>query len=162
MATVFLGYRRIVYDRLSASWKGNYCIVLCRTNIKLLDVMKQKHWWKLSLRSFEFFMTVHQCISNWLQALSVTEFVQLNHPAFSLASASSDHFLIRNQKYHLCGTWFTDHESLTIVVEAWCESKQKILFSGHKQMRRKVGKCVDVAGECRKMTVYMIWYVNFL
>jgi len=43
MATVFLGYRQTAYDRLSASWKDNCWSVLCRTNIKLLDVMKQKH-----------------------------------------------------------------------------------------------------------------------
>jgi len=53
------------------------------------------------------------------------------------------HLLIRNLKYHLRGTWFTDDESLMIAVEAWFESqnrKQKILLSGHKQLRRKVEK----------------------
>jgi len=35
MATVFLGYRRIAYDRLSASWKDNYWSVLHGTNIQV-------------------------------------------------------------------------------------------------------------------------------
>jgi len=54
--------------------------------------------------------------------------------------AFSDYFLIRNLKYHLCETCFTDDESLTIAVETW-------FFSGHKQLRRKDEKYIDVAGE---------------
>jgi len=37
-----------------------------------------------------------------------TEFVQLNHLAYSPDFAPSDNFLIRSLKYHLHGTWFTD------------------------------------------------------
>jgi len=82
------------------------------------------------------------------QALRDCEFVQLNHPAYSPDFAASDYFLIRNLKYHLRGTSFTDDESLTIAVEAWFESqKQKILFSWHEQLSRKGEKCIDVAGE---------------
>jgi len=32
--------------------------------------------------------------------------------------APSNYFLIRNLKYHLPGTWFTDDESMMIAVEA--------------------------------------------
>jgi len=82
------------------------------------------------------------------QALHNCEFVQLNHPACSPDLAASDYFLMRNLKYLLHGTWFTFDESLTIAVEAWFrESKQKILFSWHKQLRRKVEKMHDVTGE---------------
>ena len=35
MATIFLGYRRTAYDRLSASLKNNYWSVLRRTNIQV-------------------------------------------------------------------------------------------------------------------------------
>ena len=38
------------------------------------------------------------------QTLCNCEFVQLNHPAYSLDLAPSDHFLIRNLKYRLHGT----------------------------------------------------------
>jgi len=85
------------------------------------------------------------------QALCNCEFVQLKHSVYSPDLAPSDYLLIRNLKYHLRGTWFTDDESLMIAVEACFESqnrKQKILLSGHKQLRRKVEKkCIDVAGE---------------
>jgi len=61
--------------------------------------------------------------------------------------APTEYFLIRNLKYSLCGTWFIDDESLKIAVEAWSESKQKILFSRHKQPTRIVEQCTDIAGE---------------
>ena len=37
--------------------------------------------------------------------------------------APSDYFLIRNLKYRLYGTRFTDDESMKITVEAWFESQ---------------------------------------
>jgi len=43
---------------------------------------------------------------------------------------------------------FIDDESLKIAAEEWFESqKKKNLFSRHKELRRKVEKCTDVAGE---------------
>ena len=60
--------------------------------------------------------------------------------------ASSDHLLIRNLKYRLPETWFIDDESLTIAVEAWFGGqRRKFYFLRHKQLRRKVEKCTDVA-----------------
>jgi len=50
------------------------------------------------------------------QALCNCEFVQLNHPAYSLDLAPSDYFLIRNLKYCFRGAWFMDDESLKIAV----------------------------------------------
>ena len=65
------------------------------------------------------------------QALCDCEFVQLNHPAYSPELAPSDNFQIRNLKYCLRGTWFTDDESLKVAVEAWFESQnRKIYFQG--------------------------------
>jgi len=43
MATVFMGYRGIVYDRLSASGKTTTGQYYAEPTLKLLDVMKQKH-----------------------------------------------------------------------------------------------------------------------
>ena len=54
MATVFvLGYRRTAYDRLSETWKDNYWYY-AEPTLKLLDIIKQKQWRKLSLRSLTF------------------------------------------------------------------------------------------------------------
>ena len=74
------------------------------------------------------------------QALCNCVFVRVNHPAYSLDWALSNYFLISDLKYRLRGTWFIDDESLKIAVKAWSEteSKQKILFSRHKQLRTKV------------------------
>ena len=76
------------------------------------------------------------------QAVCNCEFVQLNHPAYSTDLAPSDYFLIRSPKYHR-GTWFIDDNWW--ITEGRCRgmvwgSKQKILFSGHKQLRRKLEK----------------------
>jgi len=90
------------------------------------------------------------------QAVCDCEFVQLNHPAYSPDLAPSDYFLIRNLKYRLRGTWWwiTEDRCWGMV---W-ESKQKIIFLGHKQLRSKVEKkCIDVAGEYVEKWQY-IWY----
>jgi len=102
---------------------------------KLLEVVKQKQWRKLSLGSWTFSW---QCTSGAQQALGNCESVQLKHPAYNLDLAPSNYFLIRNLKYRLRGTWFIVDESLKIAAEAWSESKQKIRFSRHKQLRTKV------------------------
>jgi len=47
-----------------------------------------------------------------LQAVCSCESVQLNHPVYSPDLAASDHFLIRNLKYYLRGTWCIIDESL--------------------------------------------------
>jgi len=91
------------------------------------------------------------------QGLCNCEFIQLNHPAYSLDLAPCNYFLIRSLKYRLRGTWFTEDESLKIAVKVWSESKQKILFSGHKQLRTKVENmhwcCMRI---CQKVTACVI------
>ena len=117
---------------------------------KLLDVMKQKHWRKLSVKSLTFFMTVHHSTNTVVaqQALRDCKFVQLNHPVCSPDSAPSDYFLIRNRKYHLRGTWFTDYDSLMTAVEAWFECQnRKFYFQGINSWEEKLKKCTDVTGE---------------
>ena len=105
MATVFLGYRRVAYDRLSASWKDNYWPVLCRTNIQVTRCHQAETVTKSFRLEFDFFMTMHQRTSHWLLSkLSTTEFVQLNHLAYSLDLAPSNYFLIRSLKYRFRGT----------------------------------------------------------
>ena len=84
MATVFLGYRRAAYDRLSASWKDNYWSVLRRTNIQVTRCHQAETVTKVVTYEFQFFITMHQrsaqvigCSASSLQLF----FVQLNHPA---------------------------------------------------------------------------------
>jgi len=65
------------------------------------------------------------------QALCNCEFVQRNHPAYSLDLAPSNYFLIRNLKHRLRGTWFTDEGSLKIAMKARSESQnRKFYFLG--------------------------------
>ena len=92
------------------------------------------------------------------QALSNGEFVQLNHPAFSLDLAPSNYFLIRNLKYSLCGNWFIDDESLKIAVKAWSESRnRKFYFHGTNSWEQKLKICIDVAWEYVKKWQH-VWY----
>jgi len=62
------------------------------------------------------------------QALGNSEFVQLNHPAYSPGLAPSDYNLIRNVKYLLRGTWFADNESQMVAVEARFESQDEEFY----------------------------------
>jgi len=65
--------------------------------------------------------------------------VVVNHPAYSPDLAPGDYFLMRNLKYSLRGTWSIDDESLSRH-SLRVNSKQKVLFSRHKQLSRKVEK----------------------
>jgi len=67
-----------------------------------------------------------------------------------LQSRTGSHYLIRNLKYLLRGTWFTDDESLMIVVKAWFDSQKKnkkFYFQGKNSWEEKLKRCIDVAGE---------------
>jgi len=78
------------------------------------------------------------------QALCNCEFVQLNHPAYSLDLAPSNYFLIRN----LHGTWFIDDESLKMGVKAWSNSQNRIFyFQSINIWEQKFKICTDVARE---------------
>jgi len=103
---------------------------------KLLHVMKQKHWRKLSLRSVSFSW---QCTSAHKSLVA-----SASSPRLWICStgcpdlAPSDYFLIRNLKYHLRRTWFIDDESLKIAVEAWSESQnRKFYFQGINSWEEK-------------------------
>ena len=61
------------------------------------------------------------------QVVRDCEFVQLNHPEYSQDLGPSDYFLFR-MKFHLCGTWFTDDESLKVTVAAWFVRQDGKLF----------------------------------
>ena len=128
-----------------------HLLVSAEPTFKLLDVTKHKHWWKLSLSSLTFLWPRSSAHCN-------CEFVQMNHPSYSPDLAPSNYFLIRNLKYHLHGTRFTDDESDDRYRGMGWESKQIIIFLGHKQLRRKVEKmhwcCRTI---CRKMTVCVIY-----
>jgi len=100
MATVFLGYRWIAYDRLSASWKDNYWSTLLRTNIQVTRFYQAETVTKVVTQELDFFMTMHKSLVAQ-QALCNCEFVQLNHTAYSLDLAPSNYFLIRNLKYFI-------------------------------------------------------------
>jgi len=109
----------------------------------------KKQWRKLSHRSLWLFhdnAPAHKSLVAQ-QALN-REFVQLNHPAYSLDLAPSNCFLIRNLKYHLCRTWFIDNESLKIAVKSWSESlKNKVYFQGINSWEQKWKIRIDVARE---------------
>jgi len=62
----FLGYRRVAYDRLSASWKDNYWSVLCRTNIQVARCHQAETVTKVVTYELDFFMTMHQRTSHKL------------------------------------------------------------------------------------------------
>ena len=117
---------------------GQYCAEPIFT---LLDVTKQKHWRKLESYHLGVLLswqcTSAQVVGCWASSPRLNLFNWAILPI--VQTAPSDCFLIRNLKYHLHGAWFVDDESLMIAVEAW-ESKQENLFSGHKQLRRKVEK----------------------
>jgi len=115
---------------------------------KLFDVVKQKHWRKLSLRSLTFSW---QCTSGQVIGCSASSpwlWICSTEPS-CLQSRTGSHYLIRNLKYLLRGTWFTDDESLTIVVKAWFDSQKnkKFYFQGKNSWEEKLKRCIDVAGE---------------
>jgi len=66
MATVFLGYRRVAYNRLSAFWKDSYWSVLRRTNIQVTRCHQAETVTNVVTIEFDFIMTMHQCTSYWL------------------------------------------------------------------------------------------------
>jgi len=160
MATVCLVNRRIVYEKL---WQ-TICILERQL---LVGIMQNQH----SSYSMSWSRNTNESchLAVWLfhdnapalkslvaqQALCDCEFVQLNHSTYSPDLALSDYFLIRNLKYHLRGTWFTDDESRVIAVE-W-ESKRKINFQGINSWEVKMKKCTDVAGEYVEKWQYK-WY----
>jgi len=132
---------------------------------KLLDVIKQKHWRKLSLRSLTF---SRQCISTQVigcSASSLQLWVCSTKPS-CLQSRLGSRYLFPNKKskvpssWNLIYRWWITKDRCEGMV--W-ESKQKILFSGHKQLRTKVEnmywRCMRIR---KKMTACVIWYVNFL
>ena len=147
MATIFLGYRRTAYLHPGKTITAHY---YAEPTFKLLDVMKQKDWRKLSLKKFWLFhenAPAHKSLVA-LKGLYNCEFVQLllNQSAYSPILAPSDHFLIRNLKYHLRGTWFIVDESLKIAIKAWSESQnKKFYFQGINSWQQKLKICIAVA-----------------
>ena len=110
----------LAYDRLSASWKDNYWPVLRRTQHSSYSMSSSRNSDEschLGVCLFRENAPVHKSFVAQL-ALCNCEFVQLNHPAYSPDLAPSNHFLIRNLKYHLRGTLFIVDESLKIAVKA--------------------------------------------
>jgi len=82
----------------------------------------------------DFFVTTRQpqhASQGLLRKLCATEFVQLNHPAYSPDLAPSDYFMIRNLKYCLRGTWFINDE--------WFERQDiEFYFQGIKGLEEKL------------------------
>ena len=116
---------------------------------KLLNVIKQKQWQKLSFRSWPFHdnAPAHKSLVAQ-QALCNCEVIQLNHPAYSPDLAPSNYFLIRNLKCNQSSLLLFTNAAMTINLiyrrwwitvdrcegmVAWPESQnKKIIFSGHK------------------------------
>jgi len=143
MATVFLGCRWIAYDRLSASWKDNLLVSIMQNQHSSYSMSSSRNTNEschLRVWLFHDNAPVHKSLVAQ-QALCDCEFVQLNHPAHSPDLAAGDYFLMRNLVYRW---WITEDRCRGMV---W-ELKQKVLFSRHKQLRRKVEK---MHWRCRRM-----------
>jgi len=126
---------------------------------ELLDVIKQKQWRKLSLKSWLFHdnAPVQKSLVAQ-QALCNCEFVRVNHPAYSLDWALSNYFLISDLKYLLRGTWFIDDKSLMVAVKAWSESQnRKFCYQGINSWEQNLKICTDVAWEYVKKW-QRVWY----
>jgi len=116
---------------------------------KLFDIIQQTHWRKLSLSSMTFSW---QCTSAQVTDCSASSLrlsiCSTEPPCLQSRLGFHDHFLIRNLKYRLRGTWFIDDESLTIVVDAWFGGQNtKFYFQGINSWQEKLNKCTDVAGK---------------
>ena len=150
MATVFLGYRRTAYDRLSASWKDNCWSVYTQNQHSSYSMSSSRNSDEsrhLGVWVFHDNAPAHKSLVAQ-QALCNCFFVQLNHPAYSPDLAPSNYFQIRNLKYRLRRTWFIDDESLKIDVKAWSESRnRKVYFQGINSWEQKLKICIDVAWE---------------
>ena len=145
MATFFLGYRRTAYDRLSASWKDNYwSIYYAEPTFKLLDVIKQKQCRKLLLRSLTFSW---QCTSAQVigcSASSLQLWVCSTKPSCLQSRLDSQWLfwdLFPNKKSEVQSEWNVVYRRW--ITEDRCEgmvweSKRKIIFSRHKQLRTNV------------------------
>jgi len=118
---------------------------------KLLDVMKQKRWRKLSLKSWLFHdnAPAHKSLVAQ-QALRNCEFVRVNHPAYSLDWALSNYFLIRDLKYRLRGTWTMNHWRSPWRHGLRLRRNRKFYFQGINSWEQKLKICTDVAWECVK------------
>jgi len=109
---------------------------------KLLDVIKQKHWRNLSFESLTFSW---QCSSTQVIGCSAScpwLWICWTEPS-CLQSRLGSQWLFPKNKSEVPSSWnlvyrwwITDDRCRGIV---W-ESKQKILFSGQQQLRRKVEK----------------------
>ena len=117
MATVFLGYRRTAYNRLYASWK--YWSVLRRTNFNLLDVIKQKHWRKLSLRSLTFSWQCTSAQVTGCSASSLQLWICLTKPS-CLQSRLDSQWLFPNNKSEVSPSWNLIYRRW--IIEDRCES----------------------------------------
>jgi len=125
---------------------------------KLLDVIKRKHWRNLSFESLTFSW---QCTSTQVIGCSASSprlWICWTEPS-CLQSRLGSQWLFPKNKSEVPSSWnlvyrwwITDDRCRGIV---W-ESKQKILFSGQQQLRRKVEKMYWCCRRiCRKMTVYV-------
>ena len=86
----------------------------------------------------------------WVAQAAIWEcgFEQLNHPPYSPDLVPSDYYLFCNLKAHLCGTRFTDDESLKESTEEWLkEQLEEFYFSGIGSLKDKWTKCIEVKGD---------------
>ena len=124
---------------------------------KLLEVMKQKHRRKLSLKECDFFTTMYQRTSHWLLRSSpwLNLFNWSSEPSY-LQCRFGSQWLFPNKKSEVPSLWLVYRRWIT---EDHCRGmvwvKQKILFSRYK-LRRKVEK---MHWRCRKMSKNdSMWY----
>jgi len=160
MATVCLGYRRIAYDWLCASWKTSIDQYYAKPTFKFLMSLGRKMDRSCHSEVWLFHASTpaHKSFYWLLSKLSAT--VNL-HSSTTPPAAQPWLPAIRNLKYRLRGTWFIDDESLKIAVEAWFESQDgEFYFQGINSWEKSWKKCIDVAGEyyVARWQCVCVWY----
>jgi len=125
---------------------------------KLLDVIKQKQWRKLSLRSlpFSWQCTGAQVIGFILYLVSSLQLWVCSTEPSCLQSRLGYQWLFPNKKSEVPSSWNLVYRR-RITEDRW-EPKQKILLSGHKQKRTKVENmhrcCMRI---CHKMAACVVY-----
>jgi len=141
------------YLRPGKTTTGQY---YAEPTFKLLDVIKQKQWRKLSLGSltFSWQFTSAQVIRCWASSLQL--WICSTEP-----SCLDCHWSFPNKKsevpssWNLVYSWWITEDRCEGMV--WEKKTQKILFSGHKQLTTKVENMHSCGMRmCQKMTACVI------
>ena len=113
---------------------------------KLFDIVKQKHWRKLSLRSLTFSW---QCTSGQVIGCSASSpwlWICSTEPS-CLQSRTGSHYLIRNLFFVEPGLQMMNHWWSLSRHGLIVKKNKKFYFQGKNSWEEKLKRCIDVAGE---------------